>query len=231
MDLKVARNEVRRSSKESIHSLPDIEDDDTPRSDNNEKKSDLLKMIDLFKEHFVLASMLLCIPLGIYVGYKGPDVYSREARFLLNFFSILPMAWLIGKATEDVAAASNSIIGGLVNATFGNIVEMLLCFQGIMYEEYMVVQLTLIGSILSNLLLVMGTAFLYGGYYHDTQTFNSSGAKTHCSLLTLSVLAISFPTVYLDRFKFRFVSVKDPPSQTLRGSFSAASKPIFASKY
>merc|ERR1719375_2114210 len=60
----------------------------------------------------------------------------------------------------------------------------------------MVVQLTLIGSILSNLLLVMGTAFLYGGLYFKSQSFNSSGAKTHCSLLTLSVLAISFPTVY-----------------------------------
>jgi Ca2+:H+ antiporter len=158
--------------------------------------SDLEKIVDLFKEQWILASMLLFIPFGIYVGYMGPSVYSRETRFLLNFFSILPMAWLIGKATEDVAAASNSIIGGLVNATFGNIVEMLLCFQGIMQEEYMVVQLTLIGSILSNLLLVMGTAFLYGGYYHDAQTFNSSGAKTHCSLLTLSVLAISLPTVY-----------------------------------
>jgi Ca2+:H+ antiporter len=158
--------------------------------------SDLEKIIELFKEQWMLSAMLLFIPFGIYVGHAGPDAYSRECRFLLNFFSILPMAWLIGKATEDVAAASNSIIGGLVNATFGNIVEMLLCFQGIMQEEYMVVQLTLIGSILSNLLLVMGTAFLYGGYYHDSQTFNSSGAKTHCSLLTLSVLAISLPTVY-----------------------------------
>merc|ERR1719331_2436360 len=196
MDLKIARDEARRGSVERQQKMEEQPSDIGDGTSESEKTTDLMKIIDLFKEQWILASMLLFIPFGIYVGARGPEVYSREARFLLNFFSILPMAWLIGKATEDVAAASNSIIGGLVNATFGNIVEMLLCFQGIMHEEYMVVQLTLIGSILSNLLLVMGTAFLYGGYYHDSQSFNSSGAKTHCSLLTLSVLAISFPTVY-----------------------------------
>jgi Ca2+:H+ antiporter len=196
MDLKIARDEARRGSVERQQKMEEQPSDIGDGTSESEKTTDLMKILDLFKEQWVLASMLLFIPFGIYVGARGPEVYSREARFLLNFFSILPMAWLIGKATEDVAAASNSIIGGLVNATFGNIVEMLLCFQGIVHEEYMVVQLTLIGSILSNLLLVMGTAFLYGGYYHESQSFNSSGAKTHCSLLTLSVLAISLPTVY-----------------------------------
>merc|ERR1719353_2260738 len=165
-------------------------------SDSGEKLSDVQKFIKTLKENIFLSPLLIFIPFGIMTGHAGPDVYSREVRFLTNFFAILPMAWLIGKSTEDVADATNDIVGGLVNATFGNIVEMLLCMQGILHEEYMVTQLTLVGSILSNLLLVLGTAFIYGGVYHSTQEFNSSGAKTHCSLLTLSVLAISLPTVY-----------------------------------
>jgi Ca2+:H+ antiporter len=106
------------------------------------------------------------------------------------------MAWLIGKTTEDLATHTGEIAGGLINATFGNVVEMLLCAAGIHQNQLAVVKCTLVGSILSNLLLVMGTSFAWGGYWYHTQKFSSAGAGAHTSLMLLSVLALTLPTTY-----------------------------------
>merc|ERR1712151_524849 len=97
---------------------------------------------------------------GIASAYLEMDA---QYVFVFNFIAIIPLAWLIGKATEDVSASVGETAGGLLNATFGNVVEMLLCVSGIRNNEIIVVQCTLLGSILSNLLLVLGTAFLVGG--------------------------------------------------------------------
>jgi len=97
-----------------------------------------------------------------------------------------------------VAAKLGDTAGGLLNATFGNVVEMLLCVSGIRNGEISVVQCTLLGSILSNLLLVMGCSFLAGGCLHHYQKYNQAGAATQCSLLTLSVFAIGMPTIYVN---------------------------------
>jgi len=98
--------------------------------------------------------------------------------------------------TEDVAATVGETAGGLLNATFGNVVEMLLCVAGIRNGEIVVVQCTLLGSILSNLLLVMGCAFLAGGLFYPIQKYNQAGAATQCSLMAMSVFAIGLPTIY-----------------------------------
>jgi len=91
--------------------------------------------------------------------------------------------------------------GGLLNATFGNVVEMLICVSGIKNGEIVVVQCTLLGSILSNLLLVMGCAFLAGGLMHHHQKYNQAGAATQCSLMSMSVFAIGLPTIYANILK------------------------------
>lgn len=107
------------------------------------------------------------------------------------------MAWLIGKSTEDLAQFTGEAMGGLLNATFGNIVEMLLCVAGIRHDHIAVVQCTLVGSILSNLLLVLGSSFLWGGYNHPpAQKFSIVGAGAQSSLLLLAVLGILLPTSY-----------------------------------
>jgi len=116
--------------------------------------------------------------------------------FASNFFAILPMAWLIGKATEDLSASTSEILAGLLNASFGNIVEMLLCINGIRQNQILLIQCTLIGSILSNMLLVMGTAFIVGGIHYKIQHFSELSASMQTSLMLLSVLAISLPTLY-----------------------------------
>jgi len=141
----------------------------------------------------ILASMLVFVPIGIaaHVTEMAPPLV-----FGFNFLAIIPLAWLIGKSTEDVAASLGQTLGGLLNATFGNIVEMLLCIAGIRNNEVVVVQCTLLGSILSNLLLVLGTAFLVGGYFYPTQKYSQEGAATQCSLLAMTVFAVGLPTLY-----------------------------------
>lgn len=138
--------------------------------------------------------MLLCIPFGIASHLAG---WEKWIVFVCNFFSILPMAWLIGKSTEDLSSTMGDTLGGLLNATFGNVVEMLLCIAGIQQDEFSIVQCTLVGSILSNMLLVMGTAFVYGAIRNPPfQTYSKVGAGAQTSLMLLSVIGIMLPTVY-----------------------------------
>jgi Ca2+:H+ antiporter len=141
----------------------------------------------------VLSGMLIFIPIGYVSHFVGMD---EPYVFGFNFLAIIPLAWLIGKCTEDLACAVGQMLGGLLNATFGNVVEMLICVAGIRHGEISVVQCTLVGSILSNLLLVLGTAFLVGGISYKVQTYSQQGAATQCTLMMMGVLAIGLPTIY-----------------------------------
>jgi len=142
--------------------------------------------------------MLVFIPIGHVAHFVEMD---EPYVFGFNFLAIIPLAWLIGKCTEDVAAAVGQMLGGLLNATFGNVVEMLICVAGIRHGEVSVVQCTLVGSILSNLLLVMGTAFLVGGMSYKVQSYSQQGAATQCALLMMGVLSIGLPTIYANILK------------------------------
>jgi len=155
-------------------------------------------IIKVFSDQKILASMLLFVPAGFAVEHMG---CSPSVVFGVNFLAIIPLAWLIGKTTEDVSASVGQTAGGLLNATFGNLVEMLICVAGIRNNEITVVQCTLLGSILSNLLLVLGTAFLVGGTAFKTQNYSQQGACTQCSLMSLGVFAIGLPTIYANILK------------------------------
>jgi len=133
------------------------------------------------------------VPVGIYAHYQE---WNSELVFALNFVGIIPMAWLIGKSTEDLALVTGDVIGGLLNATFGNVVEMLLCVAGIQQNQLSVTKCTLVGSILSNVLLVMGCSFLIGGCFYKTQNFCASGASVQVSLLVLGTMSLALPTMF-----------------------------------
>lgn len=150
-------------------------------------------LLHVLLENKFLSSLLGFIPLGILSHLCG---WSKPAVFVCNFFAVLPLAWLIGKTTEDLAASSSAVVGGLLNATFGNVVEMLLCIAGIRQNQISVVQCTLIGSILSNMLLVLGTTFLWGGCFFKTQRFSGVGASIQSSMMLLSVLSFVLPTTF-----------------------------------
>lgn len=121
--------------------------------------------------------------------------WSEQAVFGLNFLAIIPLAALLGETTEDLAETVGDTLGGLLNATFGNCVEMLLSMFALQKGLVDVVQTSLLGSILSNLLLVPGFCFFLGGLRYKTQKFNENAARTQASLLLLSVLAMSMPAL------------------------------------
>eukprot|EP00397_Hematodinium_sp_SG-2012_P024419 GEMP01025438.1.p1 GENE.GEMP01025438.1~~GEMP01025438.1.p1 ORF type:complete len:371 (+),score=33.35 GEMP01025438.1:174-1286(+) len=167
--------------------------DVTPQRKSSSSSNTPPGLILVLASHPFLSVLLVFVPFGIASFWLQ---WSRPVIFALNFFSILPMAWLIGKTTEDLATHTSQTVGGLLNATFGNIVEMLLCIAGIRHNEISVVQCTLVGSIISNLLLVLGTSFIYGGYNREHQLFSQAGASAQCSLLLLAVLSLMLPTLY-----------------------------------
>mmetsp|Transcript_45440 Transcript_45440/g.103226 ORF Transcript_45440/g.103226 Transcript_45440/m.103226 type:complete len:420 (-) Transcript_45440:67-1326(-) len=193
-----AQHELRRTSSRlgrgaSPREYAPVSTSGERKQQSEEPTSDLAGFAKIFGEHKILTSMFLALPVGFAAHYLEWD---PQYVFLFNFLSIIPLAWLIGKATEDVAAKVGETAGGLLNATFGNVVEMLLCIAGIRSGEIIVVQCTLLGSILSNLLLVMGCAFLAGGLFYPVQKYNQAGAATQCSLMAMSVFAIGLPTIY-----------------------------------
>lgn len=97
--------------------------------------------------------LLVMAPLGILAHYLH---WGPVAVFLLNFAALVPLALLLGEVTEDLAVRFGSTIGGLLNATFGNVVELILSIAALTKGLYVVIAASLIGSILSNLLLVLG---------------------------------------------------------------------------
>lgn len=137
--------------------------------------------------------LLLFIPLAVASHHLG---WSPVAVFWLNFVAMVPLASLLGDFTEEVAEHTNQVIGGLVNATFGNAVEVVVAIQALLAGEIRIVQASMIGSIFSNLLLVLGGCFFVGGLYYKEQSFNSTAATANMSLLALSSMALVLPTPF-----------------------------------
>jgi len=120
--------------------------------------------------------------------------------FWLNFFVMIPLASILGDFTEEVAAHTNQTLGGLINATFGNAVEVVVAIQALLANEIRVVQASMIGSIFSNLLLVLGCCFFFGGIKYKEQEFNSTAATANMSLLALSSVALVLPTPFAEYY-------------------------------
>ncbi|KAI9850165.1 MAG: hypothetical protein M1838_006010 [Thelocarpon superellum] len=134
--------------------------------------------------------LLVFVPLGIVSGALG---WNATVVFVLNFLAIVPLASLLSFATEELAAKLGQTIGGLMNATFGNAVELIVSIVALNQNEIRIVQASMIGSILSNLLLVLGTCFLVGGWGRVQQTFNMTAASTMSSLLAVASNSLIIP--------------------------------------
>ncbi|TVY74683.1 Vacuolar calcium ion transporter [Fusarium oxysporum f. sp. cubense] len=141
--------------------------------------------------------LLVMVPLGIIAGKLG---WSPTAIFTINFFAIIPLAAVLSFATEEISMKLGETLGGLLNATFGNAVELIVSIVALQRNEIELVQALMLGSILPNLLLVMGMCFLFGGIIHRgesgngrEQVFSSASAQTTCSLMTFSSASLVIP--------------------------------------
>ncbi|KAF0698183.1 Aste57867_11168 [Aphanomyces stellatus] len=140
--------------------------------------------------------LLLIAPVAIVAHVnKWPDVWI----FVLNFLVMMPLANILGEATEALAEHTGDTIGGLVNATFGNAVEIIISIFALANGEVELVQSSLIGSMLSNLLLVLGMCFLAGHFGgQKVSKFSGDGASINMSLLFVGSFAMLVPSYYLN---------------------------------
>ncbi|KAG1877648.1 calcium proton exchanger [Suillus subalutaceus] len=111
--------------------------------------------------------------------------------FFFSLMAIVPLAKLLGEATEQLTVKLGENMSGLINASFGNAVEVIIGIAALLNGQLLIVQTSMLGSILSNLLLVLGCSFLAGGLCHKEGVFNSAGAQAAASLKTHPKLFIS----------------------------------------
>jgi Ca2+:H+ antiporter len=134
---------------------------------------------------FVLVAVILRLA-------GGGDV----AVFASSALAIIPLAGLIGQATEEIAARTNPQIGGLLNATLGNAAELIITILALREGLIELVRASIIGSVLGNLLLVLGLAILVGGLKHGLQHFDRQQATTNATLLILAFMALAMPSLF-----------------------------------
>ena len=141
-----------------------------------------------------LAWLLFAVPLAAWMHHTRPE--SPLLVFVLACVAIVPLAGLLGVSTEKLAARVGEGIGGFLNATLGNAAELIIALVALRAGMLDVVKASLTGSIIGNLMLVLGAAFLAGGLKHPVQTFATIGARTQVGMLALAAMAIIVPSVF-----------------------------------
>src|SRR5207248_3046552 len=118
--------------------------------------------------------------------------------FLTSWLAIIPLAGLMGRATESLAETLGPAVGGLLNATFGNAAELIIALLALAQGPamYRRVKASITGSIIGNILLVLGASIVAGGLYHQRQTFYRTAAGMGATLLALASIGLIIPTVH-----------------------------------
>jgi Ca2+:H+ antiporter len=138
--------------------------------------------------------LLLFVPIAIALEHLAPQ--RHLLIFLASALAIVPLAGWMGRATEHLAVRLGEGVGGLLNATFGNAAELIIAFAALRAGLHTVVKASLVGSIVGNILLVLGAAMLAGGLRHPEQHYNVAGARSQATLLTLAAIALILPAAY-----------------------------------
>lgn len=181
---------IIEAEKESIEELAEV------------AEAQFKRLVDILNpKNNTLNWLLLALPITLYFNFQ----HSLQMAFVFSMIAIAPLAFLMGKATEEIALRTGEAVGGLLNATFGNAVEMIIAGMALYAASQnpavvdtmvTVTQASLIGSILGNLLLVLGLAMLYGGIKHSEQTFSNQSGQMNGALLVLAVVALIVPSAF-----------------------------------
>eukprot|EP00933_Yihiella_yeosuensis_P065093 TRINITY_DN68727_c0_g1_i1.p1 TRINITY_DN68727_c0_g1~~TRINITY_DN68727_c0_g1_i1.p1 ORF type:complete len:451 (-),score=80.89 TRINITY_DN68727_c0_g1_i1:380-1732(-) len=138
-----------------------------------------------------IALLLVCVPVAFVIHLKET---APIWPFIFNFGAIIPLAWMISECTEHLERLVGPTVGVLLNSTFGNMVEIILSVQAIRNGMVKVVQSSLLGAIIMNLLFVSGLCFFIAGMRKPNEEFNKNSASYQLSLLGLAMLAWIVPT-------------------------------------
>lgn len=140
-----------------------------------------------------LKILLLCVPLS-FVGHFLD--WNATTMFFLTCISIVPLAGFLGSATEEIAAYTGPKFGGFLNATFGNATELIISFFAIRAGLFDVVKASLAGSVLGNILLVLGCSILFGGLKHKELKYDSQQGTFTATMLLFGVIGLTLPAVF-----------------------------------
>jgi len=148
----------------------------------------------LLKEirHNPLLWLLVFVPVVFAAEHLKPEAHTL--LFVLSVLAIVPLAALLSHATESVAAKTGDAVGGLLNATLGNLTELVIALAALRAGEYMLVKATIAGAIVTNTLFMLGASFLLGGFKHRVQEYNKAGARLQAGLLFLATIALLIPS-------------------------------------
>ena len=136
--------------------------------------------------------LLAFVPVVFAVQMLKPAAHTL--LFVLSVLAIVPLAALLSHATESVAAKTGDAVGGLLNATLGNLTELVIALSALRAGEYMLVKASIAGAIVTNTLFMLGASFLLGGLKHHVQEYNRAGARLQAGLVFLAAVALLIPS-------------------------------------
>ena len=136
-------------------------------------------------------AVFIPIAIGLELAHASPVLIFSAAAL-----GVIPTAALMGTATEELAAKSGPGIGGLLNVTFGNAPELIIAFFALLEGLQEVVKASIVGSVVGNILLVLGAAMVAGGWNREKQTFNRTAASAQSAMLLLAVAALIMPALW-----------------------------------
>jgi Ca2+:H+ antiporter len=151
-----------------------------------------MKMILREIRHNPLLWLLVFVPAVFVTATLKPE--SHTLLFVLSVLAIVPLATLLSHATESVAAKTGDAVGGLLNATLGNLTELVIALTALRAGQYMLVKASIAGAIVTNTLFMLGASFLLGGLKHHTQEYNRVSARVQAGLLFLATIALLIPS-------------------------------------
>lgn len=141
----------------------------------------------------ILKFMLLFVPISFIGKFLN---FSPTIMFILAALSIIPLAGIMGEGTEEISSYTGPKIGGFLNATFGNATELIISFFALKSGLFEVVKSSIAGSIIGNILLVLGASMFIGGLKHKTQNFNINVVETTSSMLLFSLIGLCVPAFF-----------------------------------
>ncbi|MCL4798097.1 MAG: calcium/proton exchanger [Burkholderiales bacterium] len=136
--------------------------------------------------------LLAFVPVVFVAAKLEPEAHTL--LFVLSVLAIVPLAGLLSHATESVAAKTGDAAGGLLNATLGNLTELVIALTALRAGEYMLVKASIAGAIVTNTLFMLGASFLLGGLKHHVQEYNRVSARFQAGLLFLATVALLVPS-------------------------------------
>lgn len=136
--------------------------------------------------------LLVFVPLVFVFDQLKPE--SHTLLFVMSVLAIVPLAALLSHATESVAAKTGDAVGGLLNATLGNLTELVIALTALRAGQYMLVKASIAGAIVTNSLFMLGASFLLGGLKFHVQEFNRASARLQAGLLFLATVALLIPS-------------------------------------